>query len=213
MREHFKKISTVIYLGLVGVFILPSIAVAMPVDAPAGGTIQQRIELRKKEKNVKLDAKELLRYKGRCKGVQNAVRDVQNKLPPIVSNRASIYKKIDAKLWITIGQLKLAEKDTFNLEKQRAELAKRVAAYDSTVAQYRQTLDDIVVMNCEADVPGFVALIQTAREYHQEVRTESADIRSYVVDTVKATLSDFSKDLQPKPSTEQQEKGGGQNGS
>lgn len=213
MKKYSKHIWTSLELALVAVLILPSFAVALPVDAPDGGTIQQRIDLRKKEKNVKLDKKDLLRYKGRCKDTQAIVRGVQDKVAPVVTNRADIYKKIDAKLWITIGQLKLANKDTFGLEKQRAELAKQVATYDNTVKQYRQTLDDIVVMNCEADVPGFVALVQTAREYHQEIRKESAAIHAYVVDTIKKTLTDFSTQLQTKPSTDQDNNSGGQNGS
>lgn len=211
MKQFLNGIWALLGFALAMVLVLPSLAAALPVNAPDGGTIEQRIELRKKEKNVNLDKKELLRYKGRCKDTQALVRSIQDKTAPVVKNRTEVYKKIDAKLWITIGQLKLAGKDTFELEKQRAEFTKRVASYDNVVAQYRQTLDDIAVMNCEADVVGFVALVQTAREYHEEVRKESADIRSYVVDTIKKTLSDFSSQLQIKPSTEQDS--GGQNGS
>lgn len=175
---------------------------AAPADAPAGGTLQQRIELRKKEQKVKLETKELVRLKGRCVGTQNTVRDIQTGLGKIISDRQATYKTIDAKLWIMVGQLKLANKDTFQLENQRAELAKRVAAHDNTLNQYRQTVDDLVVMNCEADLNGFISLVKTAREYHTLIRTQSADIKAYVVDTVKKTLSDFATELQPKAATE-----------
>lgn len=198
----FKKLTSFL---IVSTLVVPAIATAAPADTPAGSTIEQRVKQRVQEQKIKLTAKEILRYKSRCVATQTTVRDLQNKLGPIINNRQTVYKKIDAKLWIVIGQLKLAEKDTFNLEAQRAEYAKRVTAYNNTLNQYKQTIDDIVVMNCQADLNGFIALVKTAREYHASLRTQSDDISAYVVDTVKKTLSDFTTELQPKTSTESEQ--------
>ena len=180
----------------------PALVSALPADAPAGGTAEQRLSLRKKEQNIKLDSKELLRVTSKCTNVQSSVRELQTKLAPVVEKRSNIYKKIDAKLWIIIGQLKLADKDTFKLEQQRSEFAKQVTAYDNSMTQYKQTLDDIVVINCKADPAGFMALVKTAREYHTLIRKQSQDLNTYIVDTVKATLNAFTDELKPKPSTE-----------
>lgn len=202
MTIIYKTYALTIITVMMAVLIAPTNIFAAPADAPPGGTAQQRLDLRKKEQNVTLDAKELKRIPSICNKTQDTIREVQNKLAPTVNNRGSTYKKIDAKLWIIIGQLKLADKDTFNLEQQRAEYAKQVAAFDNSVAQYRQTLDDIVVMNCQADPVGFIALVRTAQEYHKQIRAQSKAINAYIVDTVKSTLSDFATELQPKPSTE-----------
>jgi hypothetical protein len=203
-----KKISTLLIfvtsVGLTGVLLSVITVDAMPPDTAAGSTLQQRIDQRKAEQKVKLDAKQLARYAQRCASTQNITRTLQDQLNPIVINRAKVYQQIDGKIWIAIGQLKLAEKDTFNLEKQRATLAAKVAEYDKTMANYKQTLDDITVMNCKADVEGFVALVATARQYHEEIRKQVNDIKAYTVDTIKISLSDFSTALQPKAATEQE---------
>lgn len=197
-----KNIRRLFVMVTLGAVLVPSIAWAAPADAPAGSTIEQRIQLRKKEQKIKLTQKEQIRYKSRCVNTQNAVRDIQSKLGTVMKTREDIYGKIDAKLWIIIGELKLAGQDTFKLETQRTEYAKKVTAYINTLNQYNQTLDDIVVMNCQADLAGFIALVKTAREYHTSLRTQSDDINTYIVNTIKKTLSDFTTALQPK-NTEQ----------
>lgn len=203
-----KKVQNIITLSLVVVFsgvVLSSLSVkAMPPDAPAGSNLQQRIAQRKTERAVKLDSKQLTRYAQRCTATQAVIRTTQDQLNPILSNRSKVYQQIDGKIWIAIGQLKLAEKDTFNLEKQRATLAAEVALLEKTTEQYKQTLDDIAVMDCKADVPGFIALVETARQYQEEIRKQVADIKAYTVDTIKTSLSEFSSALQPKAATEQE---------
>jgi hypothetical protein len=203
-----KKVQNIITLSLAVVFsgvVLSSLSVkAMPPDAPAGSNLQQRIAQRKTERAVKLDSKQLTRYAQRCTATQAVIRTTQDQLNPILSNRSKVYQQIDGKIWIAVGQLKLAEKDTFNLEKQRATLAAKVALFDKTTEQYKQTLDDIVVMDCKADVPGFIALVETARQYQDEIRKQVADIKAYTVDTIKTSLSEFSSALQPKAATEQE---------
>lgn len=178
---------------------------AIPANAPAGSNLEQRIKQRKSEQEINLDTKQLARVAQRCTASQTKVRTIQDQLNPILTNRSKVYQRIDAKIWIAIGQLKLAEKDTFKLEKERATLARYVALFDETGAQYKQTLDDMVVMNCKADPVGFIALVETAREYHKELRKQITDIQTYTVDTIKTSLSEFSAALQPKAATEQKE--------
>ncbi len=201
MINIFKKIPVLIFLSILA---FPTIVSALPANPPNGSTLEQRAKLRTDEQRVKLTEKEITRYKTRCIKTQNTVREIQNKLAPIITKRQLVYKKVDAKLWITIGQLKLAGKDTFTLEAERAEFAKRVDVYNNILNQYNQTLDDIVVMNCEADLNAFIARVKTAREYHQALRTQSEDIKTHIVDNVKSTLSDFATSLQPKASTEKE---------
>ena len=110
---------------------------------------------------------------------------------------------MDAKLWVMIGKLKIAQKDTFNLEKQRLTLAEKSARFQSTSQLYQQTLDDLVVVNCQADSAGFKALLDTARIYRGQLRDQSTEIRNYVINDIKPALTAFAADLNVKPATEE----------
>lgn len=170
-----------------------------PPAAPAeGSTSAQRLEQRKRERTIQLAERDSQRLSQRCVASQTKVRQLQRPSAALFDSRANLYKRIDATTWIVIGQLKLADKDTFELEKQRSALAEKTQAFQTTAAHYLQTLDDIAVINCQADVVGFKALVETARLYHTDLRTRSTDIRTYIVDTLKPTLREHSSDLQPK---------------
>lgn len=196
--------------GTVSVLVLLTIplgsvsAQVAPAAPPPGGTFDQRLVQRKAEQNVQLDKKAQDRLTSKCVGAQNAVRSIQQKAGSTLDNREKAYQRIDGILWVTIGELKLAEQDTFNLERQRAQLAADAKTFQTTVDYYLQTLDDIAVINCQADPAGFKALLETARAYHQQIRVQSANIKTYVVDTIKPTVAKHTQDLQTRPATEEE---------
>lgn len=171
-----------------------------PSAPPAGGTFAQRLALRKQEQKVQLDERAQDRVTSRCVEAQNIVRQLQQEAGPLLDNREQAYHRIDGILWITIGELKLAEQDTFNLEQERAQLAAKAKTFQTTAEYYIQSLDDITVINCQADPIGFQALLQTARAYHQRIRAQSADIRTYVLDTIKPGIAKHTSELQTRPS-------------
>lgn len=180
-----------------------AVSAQTPPGAPApGGAFAQRLEQRKQERQITLNEKDTNRLAQRCVSVQGEIREIQQKAGTTFSNRTKVYQRIDGKLWVTIGQLKLAERDTFELEKQRLALAEKAAAFQTLGTHYQQTLDDLVVINCQADVVGFKALLDTARLYHEQVRTSSADIRGFVIDKIKPILATHATEMQPKPATE-----------
>lgn len=189
--------------SLLALILLPSVTYALPADAPPGSKIEDRIKLRVAEQKINLSQKDITRYTGKCVGSQAVVREIQGKLGSNSDKRLSTYGNIDAKLWIIIGKLKLADKDTFKLESQRAEYAKKVATLNNTMNQYKQTIDDMVVMNCQSDIKAYMSLVATARQYHESIRAQTEEIKTYVVNDIKASLQSFATDLQPKPSTEQ----------
>lgn len=193
-----KKLLLGVILVLLLLLVVPAPAHAIPADPPAGASLQQRIDFRKNELKLVIDPKDEQRLKSRCLAVQALYRNFQQELAPKISNYQKKYQSIDAKIALAVGKLKLAERDTLELEKQRAVLAAKVATLDSTFTNYRQSIDDVVLMNCQADLVGFKALIQTSRGYHDTVRLQTFDIRSYVVDTIKATLAGHITALQPK---------------
>ncbi|MBA3758252.1 hypothetical protein H0X10_01300 [Candidatus Saccharibacteria bacterium] len=198
LKNIHHKIFGSISLALLILIAVPQPAAAIPSDPPAGSSLQQRIDFRKNELKLVVDPKDEQRLKTRCIAIQALYRNFQQELSPKVTNHQNKYQSIDAKLYLAIGKLKLAQRDTLELEKQRTALAAKVAALDIVFTNYSQSIDDVVVMNCQADLIGFKSLVQTSRGYHDAVRLQTSDIKNYVVDTIKATLAGHTTALQPK---------------
>lgn len=177
-------------------------AVTAPADAKPGSSLSQRIAQRKNERQIKLDQNNILRIQGQCTFTQSKVRTLSESYTETIDNRDKVYRSIDAKLWIIIGSLKLIGKDTFSLEQQRLVYAKNINKFDNLASQFKQTIDDVTAMNCKADPNGFMALIETARLYNDQIRQSFQEIKSYVIDEIKPTITQHANDLKIKTTTE-----------
>lgn len=173
-----------------------------PGPTAPGSTLEQRLAQRKQERQVKLTEKDQKRLISQCKGAQEISRKIQRDTTTTVDKRKAAYRVIDGKLWIINGQLKLGGNDTFKLEKVRAETDAKVQAFAATAANYQQTLDDLVLMNCQADPAGFKSIVDTARLYYAQLQAQSADIRGHIINAVKPVLADYATALQPKTNPE-----------
>ena len=176
-----------------------------PAPTAAGGTFEQRLAQRKAERNVVLDERTTKRLQAVCVQAQGKVRVLQQKTTPAMVNRQRVYAQMDAKLWVIIGKLKIAGKDTFKLEQQRATLAQKSNTFQTTAQLYQQNLDDILSVNCQADPVGFKALLDTARIYRGQLRDQSTDIRNYTNNEIKPALGGFASELSVKPNTDDQQ--------
>ncbi|CAN5714871.1 hypothetical protein BH23PAT2_BH23PAT2_04150 [soil metagenome] len=168
-----------------------------PVPSAPGSTAQQRLEQRKAERSVQFEEREQQRLEQRCTGAQSRLRSGQQPLSDAFENRTKTYEKIDGRLWTIIGQLKLADKDTFPLEQTRSRFVDLTDSFKATATQYTQTYDDLLVINCAADPVGFKALLETARIYDGRIRQQSLEIRTQLIDDTKQTLSALGDDLRP----------------
>lgn len=172
-----------------------------PAAPPAGSTLEQRISQRKAERTIKLEKKDETRLIAQCDKTQTKLRDVQQQAAGAATNRAKTYQQIDAQLWIIIGRLKLAEKDTFKLEKARGQLSEKAAIFQAIGDNYRQSLDDSVVINCQADPAGFKALLETTKIYYGQWRDQATNIKTFLINDIKPALSEHAKSLQPSFNT------------
>ncbi len=203
-NKHWYTPSVIIILAVAAscftIMVLAATANAQvpPAATAPGGSIEQRIAQRKAERNVVISTQDKARLESSCSTAQTKLRSLQQTTTPVVLERAKSNLLIDAKLWVIIGKLKLAEKDTFALEKQRSTLAEKVRVFAETERLYQQTLDDAIVLNCKADLVGFKAMLDTARIYRTQVRDQSTDIRNYLVNEIKPSLNAFSSQLQGK---------------
>lgn len=199
--KHIKLSTVLVSSMALAIFVVPSVW-AQPVDTSPGSTLEQRVNQRKAEQKTNLTPKEITKYQSTCVKSQAAVRDLQTSLGPNISKRIDVYNKVDAKLLIITGQLRLAGKDTKNLEAARSEYANKVLSVTNAMNQYRATLDDLVTIDCKTDINGFMALVATTRQYHQSIRQQANDIKVYVESTIKKSLDNHVKELQPKTNTE-----------
>lgn len=201
---HLKTAVGILLAVLMIAVAYPTITAAQSAPAPAapGSSFEQRLAQRKNERQVKLETRDQVRLQQQCSTAQNKVRAMQQKNSQIFNNRARVAQQMDGRLWILIGKLKLGQKDTFALEKNRATLAEKYAAFQVSAQNYQQVLDDLVLVNCKADPAGFKALLDSAKLYHEQLKAQSADIRAYLVNDIKPTLSSYASDLQAKPATE-----------
>lgn len=184
-------------VGIVGVSGTVYAAVT-PATPAAGTSFEKRLAQRKAEQNITLEDKDKTRIEQRCESAQSKVRSLYQATSNSLNSRNEAYYRADAKLWVVIGRLKLANRDTFQLEKQRASFAKQVADFQVTTNNFTQVLDDIQVVNCKADPVGFKALVETARIYRKQIVEKSNAIRDFAVNDIKQTLSTQATELQPK---------------
>lgn len=181
---------------------LTTLSASAQSDTPAGSSIQQRVSQRKQERKIALDENNKKRLESVCVNSQTKIRILRDEYVKVSDKRNEVYRKIDARLWVLIGSLKYVNKDTFKLEQQRSELLKQVKAYENSVNQFRQTLEDAAAINCKADAEGFKALVETAKLYNTQIRTQANGIRQYVTDQIKPTITAHANALKPKTSTE-----------
>lgn len=179
----------------------PVLAATTPGLPAPGSTFDQRLTQRKQEQNVQLDSKTQMHLQQTCNSAQGIIRKLQGTTTSTVANHNAAYTKVDATLWVDIGQLKLANLNTFTLEQQHTTLVQKIATFQAVAVNYQQTLDDTLVINCQADVVGFQALINTNRAYYQQVQAASADVYQYTVNTVLPSLQTFNSQLQSASSS------------
>lgn len=208
---HTKQLKNVFYitLPLVVLAVIMSVNVVqaqnarpVPKSPPPSSTIEQRIAQRKAEQNVVLAPAEEKRLVNICANAQSKLRPVQQTSTAAADKRIKVNQQIDGKIWTAIGKLKLAQKDTFELEQKRSGLAAKILNTQKLTAEYGQALDDAMAINCKADLVGFKALIETARSYREQLRLGLTDMRNYINNDIKNSLDAYATDLQTKTSTD-----------
>lgn len=197
------KLWAVAMVFVASVFLGVSVsAESAPEPTKPGSTLEQRVAQRKAERAVKIDERTQQRLEGSCVRGQTNFRQIRDSYITVFDKRKEIYRKVDAKIWVAVGNLKYINKDTFKLEQQRAEFVRQTNGFEQTADEFRQTLDDLSTMNCAADVAAFQAMVETARLYNTQIRIRSDGIRTHVINNIKPILSGFADELRPKASQE-----------
>lgn len=186
----------IIYFSIVIVAVVGGllfIGVHLPVNArpsePASGSsLDQRIELRKADRDVSLDESEERRLERRCTQVQSSVRQLQNSKAQMLNRRADVYNRISGQTWLALGGVRLADGDVFALKRHALNFDEKVEDFNSNAELFNQAIRDALQMNCEADAVGFKALIETIQEYDRILLGLANDIRSLVNNDIRNEL-------------------------
>lgn len=190
-------------LALVGALVLgvsqTALAVeTVPAPAASGSSFDQRLVQRKQERAVTLTLVDQTRLIGTCVRAQSKLRTLEIGYVPSLANHIKVYQQIDAKILVTIGQLKLAGKDTFSLEKDRQALVDKITSFQGLSANFTQALDDTEVINCQADIVGFKALLGTDQLYYASIQSQAVGVHDFIINNVKPELASHTSDLQLK---------------
>lgn len=197
------KLSLVLVAAIATLTLLGHVSAdSTPAPAAAGSTLQQRVDQRKAERAITLNDADSKRLVSTCVNAQGKIRLIQSDAATMLETHSKVYQTVDARLWNVIGSLKFAKQDTFQLQKERQALSDKTDSFQTLGNNYKQTLDDLVVINCQGDPVGFKALLETARIYYAQLKTQTDDSRDYIINTLKPTLTGHTNDLQTKSSSE-----------
>lgn len=166
-----------------------------PAEPESGSSLEERIELRKSDRSVSLDEAEERRLERRCTQSQSTVRQLQNSKAQMLNTRADVYNRISGKTWLGIGGIRLADGDVFALKRHALNLDDKVEDFNTNATLFNQTIRDILQMNCEADVEGFKALVETAQEYDRLLLSLANDIRSLVNNDISSEFERLGRQL------------------
>lgn len=182
--------------------ILPSLTLNIASAETSANTsasdtqsLDQRVKQRKTERGTKLNATQLKRLPTVCKAAQGKAAAALAKANELQKSRPEIYAKLNVHLSGLTTKLKTAGIDVTNLQTETTSLLGRTDGFKTNLSSYQQTLNDLVTMDCANDPVGFQASLDAARDQHDKLQQQSADIKSYVSETIKPTLKNLRQQL------------------
>jgi chromosome segregation ATPase len=151
--------------------------------------LAERLQKRKDELKIKLTTVEQKRLQTRCKGGQGAVKSLQAKINGTETSRNQVYSNLVDRLNNLQSKLDTKGADTAELKVEITALQTQIDTFKTDLATYKQTIADLVDMDCAADPTSFKASLEDARTQLKKVRDDGIAIKAYVNDTIKPTLT------------------------
>lgn len=142
-----------------------------------------------------LDVDQEERIKLRCLAIQENIKNLATRVGEAQDRRKTAYDTIMGDVKILTDGLKNQAFDTTNLEQNTKELSDKLEAYQTNLETYRQALEDLTVIDCSKDPATFMAALQAARRAHTNLTGQVADIRAYILNTLKPTLQQVREEL------------------
>ncbi len=197
MNKKVKVLIIALLLPLsiiVPVFLAQTVSLDSQVYAQQS-TLQQRVEGYKNKVSTPPSQAELNRLKLRCSVSQTVLKGLQARITAAQEKRTKAYENVLDRLNKLDAALKEKSISTEKLEGQIKELDAKIKAFNADVATYKQAVEDSAEVECATDPLALKAGLQEARTQNAKLITEVAEIRSYVNNVIKPTLTQVKQDL------------------
>lgn len=179
--------------------LLSMLASAQMVHAQ-NTTLQQRLDQYKTARaiNTKENAKSIQAH---CVIAQAKLKDLQAHVAGVQKVRGDAYKNITDLLADLQTKLNNQAFEITSIKAVSDTYNNKVGDYTSNLSAYKQALDDSVAVDCVKDPYGFKGALETARLYHDRMVPSITDIRSYLTNTVKPSLTNIKTALESGDTT------------
>lgn len=167
----------------------------LTTDGESGGSspedVKRRVAERKEALKTRLTAVKQARLKNRCKASQGKLGSLQGRITGLETSRAHVYKNLINRLMRLSEQLTTHNVDVTELNNQITELTALTEAFTTDVTAYKTVVTDLATMDCESDLEGFQASLESAREARAKAAESAKAVRTYLTSTIKPTLREL----------------------
>lgn len=197
MNKITKFIATLILLPVTVVtanYLVQTLTLDAQVSAQQTN-LQQRVETYKKKLQTQPSKGDLDKLKLRCSVAQERLKTASKKTLTVQEKRSKAYDSINKSLADLTEVLKKKSINTTNLEAQSKELKSKTDTFNTDMAAYKQAIEDAANADCATDPLALKASLEDARNTRTKLVQEVADIRTYINNVIKTTLSQIKTDL------------------
>lgn len=166
---------------------------------------QERRQQREADRAEAIDSFRLERTTERCAATQDKFQTAMTRAAEIKSNRADKYAAITAKLENIITRLDVSGIDSSELSGQVAVLGDMVSEFKGLFDIYQLALEDAASIDCVTDTEGFILALDEARSLRDDLKTGSAEIKTYIRGTIIDTLNKIKQALNSDDSAGEEE--------
>lgn len=195
-----KFVKTLIILVLLPMAVITPLYLSQTLALDAHVTaqqnnLQQRVEQYKAKLQNQPSKTDINKLKLRCSVAQDRLKILATRVGTVQEKRTNVYNSINKTLSDLETALKAKNIATTNLETQSKELKTKTDTFLSDMSAYKQTIDDAANLDCANDPLALKAALEEARNYHIKLVQGVADIRVYINNVIKVTLTQTKDDL------------------
>lgn len=200
INKVVKVLAVLILLPLA--IIIPTLSIEgyyAPLISAQAASEDKSFAERKKQYNAQLDQEvneaEKQRIQLRCLATQTTIENLATRIGEVKTQRKTVYSTIVADVQKLTEGLNNQAFDASALEQNTKELEDKITAYENNMKVYTQALEDLTKIDCSKDPGTFKAALEAARRAHTNLIGQVAEIRSYILNTLKPTMQQVKEEL------------------